>query len=537
MAEHPQEIWPYQEAKRLIRRHNSDREKIYLFETGFGPSGFPHIGTFGEVVRTYFIILAMRDLGHKTRLISFSDDMDGLRKVPEDLPQDLERFLGRPVSLIPDPFGCCASFAAHMNNKLKSLLAEIGIEYEFKSSYEEYRKGAVNEALSALIENHEVVEEIILPTLSEETRQSWFPFLPMCERCGNVLTTRVTGVSKEDLTVQYQCDRELDQFSGCGHQGVRPVLNGSGKMTWKVDWALRWRTFGVDYELYGKDLIESYKVSSQIMSRVFKTRAPEHMFYEMFLDEDGSKISKSKGKGLTVEDWLKYGSQESLRYLMFDKPRQAKELSLRIIPRYMNEVNDLIEHYYSDRDRSDARCRTYRLIAFLEPPETRPFSFDYSLLCNLLGAVGIEDAAVMKNYIFKLSPEARAFPADAIDGFLDRARRYYKDVVVPSYVEAAINEQAALLLAKLSSYLEAERSDEEIHNKIYEIARTHNFEPQRFFSLIYKVLLKQERGPRLGHFINLLKSGADFGLNLSYEIQDQPGGISQAILLAQDFAL
>lgn len=501
---HQQDLWPYEEAKRLLKRHNHDQQKVYLFETGFGPSGFPHIGTFGEVVRTYFIILAMRDLGHKTRLISFSDDMDGLRKVPEDVPQGLQSYLGRPVSLIPDPFACCDSFAAHMNNKLKSLLDDIGIEYEFKSSFEEYRKGTFNEALAVLIKNHELVEEIILPTLSEETQQSWFPFLPMCEICKNVLTTRVTSASKKTLEVQYKCDRQVGQFSGCDHEGACSVLNGSGKMTWKVDWALRWKTFGVDYELYGKDLIESYKISSQIMSKVFKTRGPEHMFYEMFLDEDGSKISKSKGKGLTVEDWLRYGSQKSLRYLMFHKPRKAKELSLRIIPRYMNEVNDLAEHYYSNGEKKDSHCQAYKLLTFFRPPVRKPFTFDYSLLCNLLGTVGVEDSAIIKNYIFKVSPEAREFAEEEIDQFIRLARSYYKDVVVPTYVEAEIDEKGALLLRQLLAYLEAERSDEEIHNKIYEIARTNNFEPQRFFSLVYKVLLKQERGPRLGHFINLL---------------------------------
>jgi lysyl-tRNA synthetase class 1 len=391
-----------------------------------------------------------------------------------------------------------------MNNKLKALLDNIGIEYEFKSSFAEYKKGTFNRALSALIENYETVNEIILPTLSEETRQSWFPFLPMCEICKNVLTTRVMSVSKKDLEIHYQCDRQLGSFAGCGHEGSCSILNGSGKMTWKVDWALRWKTFGVDYELYGKDLIESYKISAQIMTKVFKARAPEHMFYEMFLDEDGSKISKSKGKGLAVEDWLKYGSEESLRYLMFDKPRKAKELSLRIIPRYMNEVNELAEHYYSNGEKKDSHCQAYKLLTFSIPPARMPFTFDYSLLCNLLGAVGVEDSTIVKNYIFKVSPQAREFPEEEIDALIHKVRQYYIDVIAPKYVEARMDEKGALLLRELCAYLETERSDEEIHNKVYEIARTNNFEPKELFSLVYRVLLKQERGPRLGQLINIL---------------------------------
>jgi lysyl-tRNA synthetase class 1 len=240
------------------------------------------------------------------------------------------------------------------------------------------------------------------------------------------------------------------------------------------------------------------------MNRVFKTKAPEHMFYEMFLDEHGAKISKSKGQGLTVESWLRYGSQESLRYLMLDKPKKAKELSLRIIPRYMEAVRELTEHYYADRDQTDSQCKAYKLISFFHPPAAKPFTFDYSLLCNLIGAVGAEDTAVIKNYVMKISPEASQFTKAEIQTFIDLVRRYYRDVVAPQYVEPKVDTNRAYLLRQLYEFIEDERSDEEIHTKIYEIARSNNFDPKEFFSLIYKVLIRQERGPRLGNFINIL---------------------------------
>jgi len=343
-------LWPYGEANKLLKRYDYSPDHIYTFETGFGPSGFPHIGTFGEVVRTEFIINALREAGFKTKLIVFSDDLDGLRKVPEDMPDWLGEHLGKPVSSIPDPFGERASFSDHMNEKLRQMLDWMEMDYEFRSSKECYENGDFDEAIRILLRNYNTLEKIIAPTLSKETLQDWYPFFPICEKCGSVLTTMVKNVNAEGDTVEYSCTKTHGTLHGCGFEGSQTALEGHGKMTWRVDWPMRWYALGIDYELYGKDLIESFKIGRRIMNQIFRTKDPENMFYEMFLDEGGAKISKSKGKGLTVEEWLKYGTTESLYLLMYRRPKKAKELSFNIIPSYVDDVISLSSGYHSKAD-------------------------------------------------------------------------------------------------------------------------------------------------------------------------------------------
>ncbi|NJL93364.1 MAG: lysine--tRNA ligase [Anaerolineae bacterium] len=277
------ELWPDKEAQQILKRHGDDRQKTYIFETGFGPSGKPHFGTFGEVVRTNYVMLAMRDQDYQTKLIAFSDDMDGLRKVPEGFPAWLREHIGKPVSSIPDPLGDeYPSYSARMNALLVQMLDELELDYEFRSSTETYRAGLFNEQIAMVIRHYEAVQEIILPTLREETRENWFPFFPICEGCGSVGHAHVVEVNKEALEVSYVCDREFGGLPGCGTRGRVSVLDGSGKLQWKVDWPTRWHAFGVHYEMFGKDLIESAEVGDRIVQRVFRGTPPAHMFYELF---------------------------------------------------------------------------------------------------------------------------------------------------------------------------------------------------------------------------------------------------------------
>ncbi|MBZ0306956.1 MAG: lysine--tRNA ligase, partial [Anaerolineae bacterium] len=352
-------LWPDKEAQQILKFH---RAETYVVETGFGPSGKPHFGTFGEVVRTNYVMLALNELGHKTRLIAYSDDMDGLRKIPEGFPGWLKEYIGRPVSRIPDPFEEYPSFSARMNALLVKMLDELQLDYELRVSSVCYPEGAFNEQIKMVIQNYEAVQEIIFPYLRDETKEHWFPFFPICEHCGSISHTRVTAVDKENLILNYTCDREFGGVPGCGHSGQVQALNGNGKLQWKVDWPARWHAFGVHYEMFGKDLIESAEVGDRIVQRVFKGKPPVHMFYELFLDHIGRKISKSKGTGLTAEEWQRYGTHDSLMLLMMDKPREATKLYPGIIPRYVDTAMKAADAYFSGDPKLEREAHTYQFI-------------------------------------------------------------------------------------------------------------------------------------------------------------------------------
>jgi lysyl-tRNA synthetase class 1 len=495
-------LWPYVEAKRVLSRHNYDSDFTYTFESGFGPSGFPHIGTFGEVVRTEFIINALKEFGFKTRLIVFSDDLDGLRKVPGDMPAWLNEHLGRPVSSIPDPFGECSSFSEHMNNKLIGMLNWMDIDYQFRSAMATYESGEFDEGLKILLANYKSLEDIIAPTLSEKTLQAWHPFFPICENCGRVLTTIVREVNPHNFTVRYSCTKDHGEIPGCGYEGEQSCLGGHGKVTWRVDWPLRWYSLKVDYELYGKDLIESFVIGEKIMNKVFRSKAPAHMYYEMFLDETGAKISKSKGKGLTVEDWLNYGNIESLRLLMFKQPQKAKELSFKIIPWYVDNV------IISSRDihsKGDVKEHEFNFITRFKSTDHIYPDVSYMLICNLMTALKTTDNNLLKEYLSKQKDLTRDdIESGFVDELIEKAGRYYNDFIGAETHEAVFSTDDIFYIGQVIGLLYNELTAEMIHNAIYETAKRNNIEPHRLFKLLYLSLIGQERGPRLGSFIKMI---------------------------------
>lgn len=495
-------LWPYVEAKKVLGRHNYDRDFTYIFESGFGPSGFPHIGTFGEAVRTEFVINALKEFGFKTKLIVFSDDLDGLRKVPEDMPAWLKEHLGKPVSSIPDPFGDAPSFSGHMNNNLKRMLDWIGLDYEFKSSRETYQNGEFDEGLKILLRNFKTLESIIAPTLSEKTLQAWYPFFPICESCGKVLTTIVRDVNLQDSTVKYSCTKEHGEISGCGHDGEQSFLGGRGKVTWRVDWPLRWYSLKVDYELYGKDLIESFVVGEKIMKKIFNARPPANLYYEMFLDETGAKISKSKGKGLTVDDWLKYGNMESIRLLMFKQPQKAKELSYKIIPWYVDNV------IISSRDfhgKEHVREHEFNFITRFKAAESFYPNISYMLICNLMTTLKTSDKGIIKDYLSRQQDLSKDDLEGAfINDLIEKAGAYYTDFMGSEKHDLKFSQEDILHIGQVIDLLSDELTAETIHNSIYEIAKKNNIEPQRLFKILYLSLIGQERGPRLGGFIKMI---------------------------------
>ena len=368
-----------------------------MFETGYGPSGLPHIGTFGEVARTTMVRHAFSLLSDlPTKLIAFSDDMDGLRKVPDNLPQQdiLQQHLGKPLTSIPDPFGTAESFGHHMNGRLKEFLDHFGFDYEFKSATDCYKSGEFDQTLLAILKNYDAVINVILPTLGEERRQTYSPFLPVCEKTGEVLQVPVIEQNPDAGTIVYQNED--------GSKVETSVTGGHCKLQWKADWAMRWTALGVDYEMAGKDLIPSVQLSSKICNIIGGT-PPEGFNYELFLDENGQKISKSKGNGITIDEWLRYAPAESLALYMYQSPRKAKRLYFDVIPRQVDDYLTFLSKYPDQEDKAQYANPVWHIHSGNPPHAETPLTF--GLLLNLASACNPEDASVLWGFITRYAPD------------------------------------------------------------------------------------------------------------------------------------
>lgn len=500
--------WPFNEAAKLLQRvEKQPRTTVVRFETGFGPSGLPHIGTFAEVARTTWVRHAFETLsGRPTQLIAFSDDMDGLRKVPLNVPQRemLRRHLGKPLCRIPDPFGCCDSYSGHMNNKLQEFLDTYGFDYHFQSSQEAYRRGDFNEGLSILLAKVEEVRAIILPTLGEENREAWSPFFPICESCGRVYSTHVVGYYPEQNEIEYICDGIVHGTESCGHRARTSIFNGKVKVGWKIDWALRWYTYEIAYEMYGKDLIESAKLSSRIV-RLMGKSAPIGLVYEMFLDKEGKKISKSVGKGLTVDAWVSYAPVESLLYYIFQNPRKAKRLYWDIVPRCVDDyLADLQQYSTLDEDaRPDSAIwhvhnRGHNVPAW-------GANVNYATVSNLISALGSDSPQLVIEYLERYDPLSKDYP-EIIGDLVGKALNYYRDFVLPAKSYRKPTEEERALFMELRDRLLAYegKNEDELQAIPFDVAREHGMPPSEFFRLFYEVVLGQDRGPRFGGFALLL---------------------------------
>ena len=497
------ESWPYEEAQRILDRVGDPKAEIIL-QTGFGPSGFPHIGTFGEVTRTTFIRRALGDLGAtNVRLFVFSDDMDALRKVPLNFPDSLGEHLGRALNEIPDPFNCCDSFSGHMNGKLNQMLGRFGFDYEFRSSVIQYKSGLFNNGLRAMLENVEKIRGIILPTLGAEKRDAWSPFLPICSKCRRMSTTRVTAYLKDKGAVAYVCDGQLGQVKGCGNEAEALVTDGQCKVGWKADWALRWFVYGVTYEMYGKDLIESADLSGKIV-KALGGKPPVNFFFELFLDEAGAKISKSVGKGVTVDTWLKYAPVESLALFMLRNPRRAKKLFLGVIPQQVDELLGEIDHHYKEEEK-DGRRSTYRFLN-PDPPAHTPYvaNLSYGTLTSLAGTLGSPEPEIVVQYVKK----GFGWPAGddvPVHKMIEGAVLFDREVLAPDRKPyKPVDEKERAVVQKLHDALAQPRTGEEIQNDIYAIGKDLGLGSGAVFKTLYQVIIGQERGPRLGLFIPVL---------------------------------
>ncbi|OHC74820.1 MAG: lysine--tRNA ligase [Rhodospirillales bacterium RIFCSPLOWO2_12_FULL_58_28] len=493
--------WPFAEARSVLKRVGSKTpEKGYvLFETGYGPSGLPHIGTFGEVARTSMVRHAFTMLSDMpTKLFAFSDDMDGLRKVPDNLPnrEMLTEHLGKPLTSIPDPFGAYQSFGHHNNARLHAFLDMFGFDYEFYSATQCYKEGRFDAVLLRVLECYDAVADVILPTLGPERRATYSPFLPVCPKTGKVLQAPVVEKNSAAGTIVY--------VNEDGAEVETPVTGGHCKLQWRADWAMRWKALDVDYEMSGKDLIESVRLSGKIC-RIIGSAPPVGFTYELFLDENGEKISKSRGNGLAVEEWLRYAPHESLALFMYQKPTTAKRLYFDVIPRNVDDYLSHLEKYPELDDAAKADSPAWHI--HLGHPPYEDVHLSYNVLLNLAGVCHTEDKAVLWHFISRYRPGATAKNAPILDKLVEYAINYYRDFIKPAkrYRKASDEEKKALddLIATLET-LPDNADAAEIQTQVYEVGKRHPFpDLKAWFAALYEILLGQSQGPRMGSFIAL----------------------------------
>jgi lysyl-tRNA synthetase class 1 len=494
--------WPYEEARKLLKRYpDGPPASEIVFETGYGPSGLPHLGTFQEVARTLMVRHALSEMvDWPSRLIAFSDDMDGMRKVPPGVPnQDMMHdHLDQPLSRVPDPYGCGhESYAAHNNNLLRQFLDRFGFDYEFLASSDCYGSGRFDEALRQVLRRFDAIMGVMLPTLREERRQTYSPVLPISPESGKVLQVPVEVVDAEAGIVRY-----ADPAS---QQAVeQSILSGGAKLQWKVDWAMRWVALGVDYEMSGKDLIDSVTQSSKI-ARILGARPPEGFNYELFLDENGEKISKTRGNGVTIDEWLTYAPEESLVFYLYREPKKAKQLSFGIIPKAVDEYEQFLAAYPGQEWDKRLGNPVHHVHGGKVPAARMPLSF--ALLLNLVGVASTDDKDLIWGFVRRYAPEASPETHRELDALIDHALAYFRDFVAGSLRRRAPDDKEAAALRDLDARLAAlplDASAEAIQTEVYEVGKAGGFENLRdWFRALYETLLGTSQGPRMGSFIAL----------------------------------
>lgn len=508
--------WPFEEARKIVERveKRGEADPVVLFETGYGPSGLPHIGTFGEVARTTMVRRAFEVLmpGVRTRLLCFSDDMDGMRKIPDNVPDRafLEPYLHMPLTAVPNPFGGnYESFGHHNNAMLRRFLDTFGFEYEFASATDYYKSGRFDTILKRVAERYDAIMAIMLPSLGPERRATYSPFLPISPKTGRVLYVPMKKVNAADATITFD-DED-------GEETTIPVTGGHVKLQWKPDFGARWAALGVDFEMFGKDHGPNMGIYDRIC-QALGGQPPEHFVYELFLDEKGEKISKSKGNGLTIDEWLTYAPTESLALYMFQRPRQAKKLYFDVIPRAVDEYYQLLAAYPRQDWKERLGNPVWHIHGGNPPAIELPVSF--ALLLNLVSASHAHDKGVLWGFISRHVPGVTPENHPELDRLAGYAIRYFDDFVKPTKVFRAPDAVEAAALAALSEKLgslDAQADGEAIQNALLDVARgieryqDHTKKSPEggpgvsvaFFQMIYQVLLGQERGPRFGSFVAL----------------------------------
>ncbi len=498
--------WPFEQARELkgridrLEKAGRPKDAPVVFETGYGPSGLPHIGTFGEVVRTSMVRRAFEALTegrYKTRIICVSDDMDGMRKIPDTVPnpERLKAYLQKPLTSVPDPFGTHESYGAHMNARLRAFLDSFGFEYEFASATELYRTGVYDAMLLRAAERYDKIMDVMLPTLGDERRETYSIFLPISPTTGRVLYVQ-TRVDAKAGTVTF-----IDED---GSEATLPVTGGHVKLQWKPDFGMRWAALGVDFEMFGKDHQANAPVYSKIC-RVLGAEPPQQYVYELFLDDKGEKISKTKGNGISVEQWLHYAPDESLALYMWQKPRTAKRLFFDVIPKAVDEYLTFLDRYPAEGPEARIENAVWHIHNGQPPAKGSPVSF--AMLLNLVSAANANTKDVLWGFIKREAPDATAENSPLLDRMVGYALAYYADFVKPAKVYRAPTDKERAALEDLAGRLETYqglRDGEALQTMVFAVGAEHAFEPLRaWFTAIYEVCLGQSQGPRFGSFIGL----------------------------------
>ena len=491
--------WPFVEARELLKKRQKLLEKkgYALFQTGYGPSGLPHIGTFGEVCRTTMVIQAFKKISDiPTNLFTFSDDMDGLRKVPENISNKevLEKNLHKPLTSVPDPFGKFNSFGEHNNEMLKSFLDQFGFSYEFKSSTVLYKSGVFDETLKLILSNYDKIMNIILPTLGPERRKSYSPFLPICPETGHVLEVAILEKNIASHEIVYESN---------GKKFSTPITGGNCKLQWKVDWAMRWHALEVDFEMYGKDLIPSAELSYEIC-KILGHKPPSGFYYELFLDEKGEKISKSKGNGISIEDWLKYASPESLALYMYQNPQRAKKLYPQVIPKAVDEYLSFLDKFSEQPMKEQLGNPVWHVHDGNPPQEKNVITF--GVLLNLVSASNADNEEVLWKFIKNFKSDVNRTEHPILEKLIKNAISYFNDHVKIHKKYRSANELEKKALLELTQEIQKMPeglSPEEMQTIVFTVGKNYyaKEELRNWFKAIYEVVFGDEQGPRMGSFI------------------------------------
>lgn len=521
MKQKKYEFWLDSWARKVIERENKLKRGIKVFrcESGLGASGIPHIGSFGDVVRANGIALALKDAGIKSELIPYSDDRDGLRKVPLGLPDWLEKYIGVPVTDIPDPFDKCHdSYGHHMSSLLLDAVDKTGIDYNHHSATEDYKKGVLNQEIETILLNADLAGKILKDMLGQEKFEKSLAYFPVCEQCGKIYTTRSYELLQKEHKVLYVCSQEFTGknsntgqkilIKGCGHKGEASYFNGTGKLSWKVEFAARWHALKIMFEPFGKDILDSVRVNDEIDRQIFKWEPPLHFMYEMFLDKSGKKISKSVGNVLSPQVWYRYANVESLILLMLRRPEGTREVNVVDIPTYMDDVQELEKVFRGIREVENKRDefnekRLFEYIHLLKKPKMSDIFIPYRVMieiAKILPENNQLEFAVNKLKEFGYLKD-RIINQAFLKNYLDFTKKWVEDFEKPEIAQTSISNQEKEALRELIEIIRHENDEEKLQTKIFETAKKHDIKPIRLFTLIYQIILKQNKGPRLGSYI------------------------------------
>lgn len=484
---------------------NLDQIKV---ESGLGASGIPHIGSLGDAVRAYGVKLALENFGYKSELIAYSDDLDGLRKIPEGLPESLNEHLAKPVSLIPDPFGCHDSYGMHMSSILLDGLDKVGIKYEFRRAVDTYKKGLLKDQIHTILQNSKKIGDKISDLVGQEKFQKYLPYFPVCANCNRLYTAESFEYVSDEKKVRYKChDAQIGSktIKGCGHDGEADITKDLGKLAWKVEFAARWAAFDVRFEAYGKDIMDSVKVNDWVADEILGYSHPHHVKYEMFLDKGGKKISKSLGNVLTAQKWLEFGTPKSILLLLYKRITGARELGIEDIPSLMNEYNELEDIYFGktklDNEAKKIKSQgLYEYVNLLSPPKQPSTHVNYRLLIELAKIFKenrtervmkkLQDYRVIKN------------PEPQVEKLIELAGNFADTFDQKEKTAIEIDEPTKKALKELTESLKSDSEPEDLQNLIYQTAKSNNVQPRDFFKILYQIILGTTRGPKIGPFIS-----------------------------------